>query len=219
MHEKETISDFENRLLTEHIDFFSPLFPNRSDFFVFLQTIVFHRGNNRPLRMLNHAKRLMNLSDQMSSHILNHKDLSILFIVSAIESVSKQSYRYIETQKQMVLIQFFEKYLSEDEQNFIRNKNKISIDNDYKYWSEITLEQFSLLLLTVRNFVVHEGIYWNMSFKMNGISQINCIESKINKDGPKIEVSYDIGITFEELREMVIKGLIRMIEHEIERTI
>jgi hypothetical protein len=109
---------------------------------------------------------------------------------------------------------FFEKHVSTDDQEIIRTGIKISdnrIPNDYK----ITMERFSMLLVSVRNLVAHEGIYWNLQFIQEEaeerIPTVNRFSAKPDKNSPPSKVVFTTTMKFSEIRDIFVKSYIHFI--------
>lgn len=85
-------------------------------------------------------------------------------IVTCIESIFTLSNKGI--QKQQMIIDFYENYIEEEDKKLIQDNilvlNRV---DEFSCLKNIMIEQFALLLISIRNTVAHEGIYWNLSFK------------------------------------------------------
>lgn len=175
-------------------------------------------NNLIPRRMINSVQRLISLADDIEQVRPGKKDLSIFFLVTSIESVYTLSSSPFNN-KQGLLIDFFSNYLVQEEQEYLFNRIKILSDGERQmYVSPISAENFALMLTGIRNQVAHEGNYWSFNFKKKeNSSDIMCLfSSKLKKDEGSREITYQIGITYEILKDFCIKGLVRYIENYYE---
>lgn len=176
-------------------------------------------NNLIPRRMINSVQRLISLADDIEQVRPGKKDLSIFFIVTSIESVYTLSGSPLKNNKQGLLIDFFSNYLVQEEQEYLFSRIKILSDGErHVYINPISAENFALMLTGIRNQVAHEGNYWSFSFKKreNNTDIICLFNSKLKKDEGLREITYQVGITYERLKDFCIKGLIRYIENYYE---
>lgn len=120
-----------------------------------------------------------------------------------------------------MIIDFYENYIEEEDKKLIQDNilvlNRV---DEFSCLKNIMIEQFALLLISIRNAVAHEGIYWNLSFKgeLEGDpNMVNVIKSKLKKDQGYEEITYDIGLKYTEFKRITIKGFISFINDYFEK--
>lgn len=198
------------QLYETHYEFFKEFFKDKKQLETFIREKLEYTQNNIPRRMINNTQRLCTLSDEMDRIRPGRRDLSIFFILTCIESLFKLS--NISMQKQKMIIDFYENYISREDKEMIESNIEIlNINRKPKFLTNVTIEQFALLLCSIRNNVAHEGVYWSFHFKAeseNNSQVINILNSKLKKDQGYDEITYEVGLKYSEFREITIKGLI-----------
>src|SRR5690606_25113268 len=98
-------------------------------------------------------------------------------------------------------------YLNQSDKELIENSISISSVRDDDYFIEnISISEFSLLLVSIRNNLAHEGIYWSFHFNDEDYSgqTLNIIKSKLVKDEGSREITYEVGLTYSKFRKACI---------------
>lgn len=206
----------DNELMKDHSVLFGKYFDSEEDLNAFISSNLAMSKYNIQRRSINNVQRLVTLADELTTMKPGKCDLAIFFFLSCIESI--YGFNDYKMQKQEMVIDFFGKYVSTDDQNLIRNGIMIAGENttyDYK----ISMERFSLLLVSVRNIVAHEGVYWNLHFvheeEEERTHMMHSFLAKPDKNSPPRKVLFTNKLKFSELRDILIKGYIRFIkEHE-----
>lgn len=211
------MEDINREYYKKHFEFWGEFFDDKKELEGFIYEKV-EFEDNIPKKMINNVQRLCDLSDEMDKIRPGRKDLNIFFIVACIESLFVLSNEKIK--KQQMIINFYENYIDEEDKRVIED-NILILNSDQKICSteKITIEQFALLLYSIRNIVVHEGIYWNFSFKgelEEDFDVINIISSKLKRDEGYNEVTYSVGLRYSEFRRITIKGFISFINDYFE---
>ena len=215
------MSDMDKNLAEEHKELFAPFFEDGSDLDRFIWDILNFKSDFAPRRMLNTVQRLVTLSDEMDTIRKGRRDLSIFFLVTCIEAL----YTFLpeheqRIQKQEMVIKFFENYLNQSDKELIENSISISSVGDDDYFIEnISISEFSLLLVSIRNNLAHEGIYWSFHFNDEDYSgqTLNIIKSKLVKDEGSREITYEVGLTYSKFRKACIRAFINFISDNFEK--
>jgi hypothetical protein len=212
---EEEQEQIENRLIIEHRKLFGGYFKSEEELNSFIKRNLGNSKDNIQRRTINNVQRLVSLADELTIVKPGKWDLAIFFLLSCVESI--YGLNGLQMQKQEMVIDFFEKYVSADEHDFIRKSIMIAGETvPYDY--QITMERFSLLLISVRNLVAHEGVYWNLQFIHEEADRIPIMHSfiaKPDKHSPVSKVLFTTTMKYSELRDIFIKGFIRfIIQHE-----
>ncbi|HZK54820.1 MAG TPA: hypothetical protein VFC84_11580 [Desulfosporosinus sp.] len=202
-------------LFRSHRTFYGDYFKDEFELDKFILGKLNYQASPVPRRMINTVPRLISLANEMDIIKPGRRDLSIFFIITCIEAL--HSLQLIRMQKQEMVIIFFEKFLSlEDQKKIIDNVKILSVNREYKWFDSITMEQFALLLCAIRNNVAHEGIYWSFTFKgesEDAFKVVNSLKSKIIKNQPYNEISYEVGLSYSEFLLICMRGFINYINH------
>jgi len=209
-----TIMNKETKILYElHKSFFKSYFQNEEELERFLLEKITCSKDDIPRRMINTVHRLVVLSDDMIKVRSGSRDLTIFFILTCIETL----YTLVpdlKMKKQDIIIDFFEKYLCENDKEKIQTKISILVDDhDTPSLEDPSIEQFALLLIAVRNNLAHEGVYWKLHFEDESSedSMLHTFKSKLKKDGGFSDITYEIGITYKEFRLACMRAFINFI--------
>lgn len=207
-------------LFERHRNFWGPFFSAEEELNKFILEKLDYTENLVPRRMLNSVQRLVTLADEIDIVRPGRRDLSIFFIVTCIESL----YQYIPKhglKKQEMIIKFFECFTSETDKMLIEQNIKILSVNEVIWNGTITMEQFALLLTSIRNAVAHEGNYWSFSFKDEDDEEeyrvLNILNSKLRKDDGYKVISYEVGLTYIQFREICIRTFINFLNYNFDQ--
>ena len=191
--------------------------------------------NKIDLRMMNNIKRFATMMDD----VRNKEEVKLFFLITCIESLYALANISNIDNKRMILKDFLENYLTENDQVIFTNGMKHSIADD-KYINDVRmldLSEITDLLNELRNKLAHEGIYGYFSFGNGEYPTLNVInlyegdeysqarkEIKELKKQSGIEIdleeykkkdkyrrTYEITITFDEMKHLLIKGMIKFL--------
>ncbi|MDJ0306632.1 hypothetical protein [Dehalobacter sp.] len=225
--------------LFDIVYFYKELIPNNKKLESFLVSIFKgeKNGPNKPRLMINNVMRLVSLADDIEQIRCGKDALKIFFLVVCIETL--YTIAQIDIKKHKMVIDFFEKYVIEEDRIFILDNVKRSLA-DYKYQvirekdeteqeynkrckeeldfsfnTEITVEIFAKILSEVRNTFTHEGDYWSFSLTESDypIQQIVKIEEQFNTG--KKERIYNIKMNYGQLRQIFLKGFVNFVDKAI----
>ncbi|WP_440117683.1 hypothetical protein [Paenibacillus sp. QZ-Y1] len=204
--------EIEDDLIKKHRQLFEKYFNSNIELEDFINKNLGDSKDNIQRRTINTVERLVALADELIVVKPGKWDLAIFFLLSCIESI--YTLNEYELKKQEIIIDFFENYISDKERRFLIKNIKIS-DERAPYNYEINNERFSLLLISIRNQVAHEGVYWNLHFieeeADERIPKLNRFFAKPDKNSQAKEVVFLNTMKFSELRDIFIKGFIRFI--------
>lgn len=209
------IDKIEQDLRAKHKKVFLPFFKDENELDTFITKILDFEGDLTVRRILNTVQRFITLSDEITFVSKGYTDLGILFLVSCIEAIYKLSYlEELKMSKQEIVINFFNKYVTQKDKEFIENSIRLLYEPKLKLSRNITLSEFALLLVAVRNIVMHEGVYWNLAFRPDGSdhNMVNIISAKLIKDSKATEITYYVGLTYSDFRAICIRSFLVFIE-------
>ncbi|PGB02045.1 hypothetical protein [Bacillus toyonensis] len=193
-----------------HKSFFKNYFEDEGELERFVLEKIAYQKDNIPRRMINTVHRLVTLSEEMRVVRPGSRDLTIFFILTCIETL----YNLVpdmKMKKQDIIIDFFEKYLCENDKCRIQKGISILLsDHNTPFFKEISIEQFSLMLTAVRNNLAHEGVYWVLHFREedSDVKMLHNLNSKLKKDEGYRDITYEIGITYKEFKLACMKAFI-----------
>ncbi|ETT53910.1 hypothetical protein BSK66_12545 [Paenibacillus odorifer] len=213
---EEEHKSIENELIRRHRILFSKYFNQDDELDMFIDRNLDTSKDNIQRRTINNVQRLVALADEMILVKPGKWDLAIFFFLSCVESIYTLNRSRLK--KQEMIIDFFEKYVTDEEQDSIAKSIMIA-DESIPYDYKITRERFSLLLTSIRNQVAHEGVYWNLYFIQEESEErtpiMNSFLAKSDKNSPARKIIFTNKMKFSELRDIFIKGFIRFItQHE-----
>lgn len=216
----------------ELVSFYERYLGNKEDAELFIVEIYTKttRDNNVCLRMMNNIKRFATIMDD---DVKNKIEVKLFFLLTCIESLYILVNNNSRLNKRDILEDFLDKHLLETDKHKIIEGIKHSIDDDCLCLTEITD-----LLCELRNKLVHEGVYGYFTFGDGKGSFLNCINLYVNeeykeakkeakeikkqtgividldeyKKNEKFMRTYDVSLTFEELRDILIRGMINFLK-------
>ncbi|MBQ8207526.1 MAG: hypothetical protein IJZ89_02190 [Clostridia bacterium] len=162
---------FEYEYYDEMIDLYKKYFLHTDNMFVFfIKVFKNDKTNKTPRRMMNQVQRFVSLANDIERIRPGKDDLILMFIRICLESLCNLSKENKST--------FFDNYpcfFSQDGCKYILENFKLtevnkSDDQDYNCFRsnnhscDISLNDFFLLIKSVRNQVVHDGVYGSMQF-------------------------------------------------------
>ena len=183
-------------------EFYSPYFSSEEELKEFIsecEDLGPDDERHRAKIMMHQGQRLITLANNSECMDIERAPLKLMFMLIATEAVSKMHDNYKESGlSKRYVINFFEKFTSEEEKEFILNNIEICRKND------TTLEDIIKTLYSIRCDVVHEGKYWGFDFANEKHGSI-----LTSGDGTQI---LRVTIHYEELRDIIIQSIIRAIE-------
>lgn len=165
--------------------------------------------DRRPLRIMNTIERLMSLEEDVV-RIRPREGLTLFFLVVCIESI----YVFSETDLKWKVTDFFTNHVAPtDQEDLIRGiQRSLSDDSIRERGRELSIETIARLISKVRNTFAHEGVYWTFHFAdEDRVPTLNIIKLKEASGEDEAEHSYEVTLTLEEFKSIVIRGCIRFL--------
>ncbi|MGM1047012.1 MAG: hypothetical protein ACQEXX_12810 [Bacillota bacterium] len=207
------------------VDFYSPYFS-----YVELENFLFRVYNYKidvvaetivPRVMINSVQRLVTLADDIEKIRPQKNALKSFFLVVCIESL--YSLARDKRKKYEMVIDFFENYISKEDQIYILERIERSFADDmfipgHEFNESISIEIFARIISEVRNIFTHQGDYWSFNFASfdpdTPVLQSIIVEEERSKG--KAKRLYEIRFDYDSFREICIKGFISYINKYIE---
>jgi hypothetical protein len=167
--------------------------------------------DNIPRRMMHQVQRFVKLAIDVEKIEPNADMFRIIFLNSCLDSIF-----YIANQKKDK-INFFENWVSIENQEYILNNFKICIDEDY-YSKEckLTIKEFHNVFYKLRNIAIHEGNCWcTQFFNENidcGLISVFYTEKNIFENSNDIKwYTIDTTLSFYEFIKIFVRGCVNFI--------
>lgn len=189
----------------ELIAFYSPFFPSIKETNSFINDChnLQNSGNPLAFNIMNNIERLIGLSDG-TRHLKKSKDaVQIMFWITCIESAMKLAEHSMSNKTEKV-IEFFETYILDEDKRVLEQK----IQYHNRTGEVITLNAIARMFYAIRNDYVHEGNFSAFQFALD--EDIN-VENKILLGIRRSEETFQIYITYTEMRGIIIRALINFI--------
>lgn len=204
---KFVIAVNDEELMSRLIVFFESFSEESEQLIVLIQDILLYKKSNVPRRMLNSVERLITLADDTEKIRPGKHSLKIFFFVVCIESL--YTLANINMNKTMMVIDFFDKYVSESDKvlikdSFQRNladekfhvhqkkdeteeqyKLRMSTVVDHTFNTQVSVEVFARVINELRNSFAHEGDYWGFHFAEGDHEVINTVVVAENHEESK----------------------------------
>ena len=225
------------------VQFYFDFFQNAGDLLEFLEKIFSfkkQKGANTPRLMINRIERFANILDDVNDKI----EVKIFFLITAIESLYSLSENKLADNKRKILNDFIVNYIGSVDQDQLISGIQYSIaDRGYSFGIEgrMNLSDIVDLLTELRNKMAHEGTYGYFSFPGDDVPLLNVLNlytgnefsearAKVKrlKERKGIDINtdqyknrkiyqrvYDISITYDDLRKIMIRGMINYTEQYI----
>lgn len=225
------------------VQFYSNFLQNADDLQEFLEKVFSYekiKDINIPRLMINRIERFANLLEDVKGKI----EVKIFFLITAIESLYSLSENKLSDNKRRILNDFIENYIGSVDQNRLINGIKYSAaDREYSFQQDgrMNLSDIADLLTELRNKMAHEGTYGYFSFPRDGVPVLNVlnlyvgnefsearakIERLKKRKGITVNLDryknrkiyqrvYEISITYNELRKIMVRGMINYTEQYI----
>ncbi len=204
----------DNELILRHKNLFRDYFKNETELEDFILVKLSFTGDNTPRIMINTVQRLVTLSDEMDKIRHDRRDLSIFFIVTCIHALYSLVPN-LKMKKQDMVIDFFDRFLDQTDRDVIEKGISISTDEELFYKDEISINEFALLMNSIRNNVAHEGIYWSFHFNPEDYDgrTLSIVKSKLMPDEGYRKITYHVGITYTDFRNACMKAFISFLNN------
>ena len=169
-----------------------------------------------PRRMLNCVERMVSAARDMEQ-IRKGKDIfKIIFLVTCAETIQNLRENTGRGKKEL-LFDFFTKYTSDTDKEYICNRFFYEEDNiasvDISFW------RFISVINEYRNCATHEGEYWDVCFNNeNGEDKTPLLISvcaQLKEKSPKTENIYQTTLSYREFEDTFIRTCITFIKNHI----
>jgi hypothetical protein len=151
--------------------------------------------------MMHQCQRLVSISDDIPRIRPHTEALRLLFLLMCAEHIAKLHNDYQgEGQSRAYVRRFFESFLSDTDRDALEAG---FVDHSQPLMPSLGLRDAVDMLYRVRCDVVHEGNYWNFSFRDGATPMLN------------IEPDVISHVTFEQFREMVVRGCISAVRDRL----
>ncbi|MCD4779130.1 MAG: hypothetical protein K8S27_01070 [Candidatus Omnitrophica bacterium] len=185
-------------------EYFLPVLNSEKDAKIFVKKA---RGNRNSRIIVHQCARMLYLADKI--HQQGRPAFDVLFFIIIAEAAAKIKFNYTgERDSKKYVYKFFENILNEEE------KDKLE-KSFIKYPSEklqkdayLSLKEVVALLYKVRCDIVHRGVYFDIIFFNDNPDDDNIIFQW------KIKQSVSPKISTNDLRKIILKGVIRACEIE-----
>lgn len=187
------------------IEFYEPYFSyDENKTRKFVKQAVDTRQKQNIRAIILQTQRLIYLADNVDKIKAGRGALKLLFLIICAEAVAKLCKNFEgEGRSEYYVKMFFQEICDHQDWNFL--SGAIITDKPGRP-SVLSSVEFVDFLYEVRCSVVHEGRYWEFSFKdKSKLGVPFCYFGKT-------ETTVVIGITYEELRDIIVRGAIRAIE-------
>ena len=169
--------------------------------------------NNTAKIMMHQTKRLVSISDQMQQIQEDYPLLRLLFLLICAENIAKLAEQFDKDGKSREFVQkFFRLYSIPKEQQRLGR----SFEDDVE--CPVGLEVAVDILYAVRCDIVHGGRYWGFSFSDGKRRMWNDdprSDELLKKNKKKKCDAIVVTLTFEELREIIVRSCIRAIQGKL----
>ncbi|NGZ99091.1 MAG: hypothetical protein CV089_23775 [Nitrospira sp. WS110] len=197
-------------------NFFEPHFSNQEEAASFVATCDPELNRDRQERinrdntltlMMHQTVRLVGYADQTPNLRPWYDPLRLLFLLVCAECVKKLHHRYKDDgQSKDHVRRFFADHVADDDKAILRNGISVQPPD------ELTDRQIVDILYALRCDVVHEGRFWGFSFATDDCPILN--PNPLAEDGRLV---LTVGITFTQLRDIVVRRCINAMKKEIGR--
>ncbi len=204
----------------EYIKFFSDFFEDEEKAINLLKTCYeMSEQDVRPRRIINNISRLISLGDELISLKPGRYGLAIFYWIVSIEAVSHIANRGEKERFKIKIIRdFFEKYINEADKEFLlEHIERAASDMREEASPKINLSIIATIFYNIRHDFVHEGIYSNFHFSSNNEERVlnSLVMKEYGKDVEE-ERTYYISVTYEQMRKIIINGLLNFLEKQMD---
>lgn len=178
------------------------------------------KGNLVPLRLANQLARVITFSDFCMAHKKGDRSVQIFYWMALIESIEYIYYPDKDSEKVdklSVILNFFRKYIStEDKEILLRNLRRSISDDRFGNTKELNIDIIARILYSIRNEFAH-GLEFHTSLfsDSNNDVWLETVKLREFKKDNKEERHYEMSITYRQLRSIIIRSFINLIEEEL----
>lgn len=179
-------------------EFYRPFFPSDDQVQGFIEACERQAPPNNVAKVLMHqAQRLVSISDDIQQIRPHNEPLRLVFLLICAEHIAKLYHGYsADGQSRKYVSIFFDEYLCDRDRRILCNSFVPIEDAPPR---PLPLGKVVDLLYEVRCDVVHEGKTWGLTFHDGVTSMVN------------VDPAVEIHLTFQDLRDMVVRGCISAI--------
>jgi len=202
----------------EYIKFFSEFFGDREQAIKLLRT-CYEMDNVIPRRIINNISRLISLGDEMISIKPGRHVLAVFYWIVCIEATSHIANHGAKVRDKIKIIRrFFAECIDEADQAFLLEHIERSLsDERAQNSSGLNLDIIATIFYNIRHDFVHEGNYSNFHFSQKNDERIiNSLTMKEHGKDKEEERSYYVLITYEQMRKIIIKGLLNFLKKKMQ---
>lgn len=182
--------------IQQWLNFYSPYFATNKelvDFVEQIEAIPIDDPMHRRVILMHQTQRLVSIAIDIDQIRPRKQALQLAFLIISCENISKLFHNYEgDMQSKHYVQKFFEVFLS------AQDKNRLQAGFTTNTMQIMKIREIIQILYDVRCDVVHEGRYWGFHFK---------------EDIPMLNTNPDVNvyISFNELRDIVVRGAINAI--------
>jgi phenylpropionate dioxygenase-like ring-hydroxylating dioxygenase large terminal subunit len=210
-----------NIINEDYVRFYTHWFNDKDKAMVFLERCYEKpKGNLIPLRLANQLARVILFADFCMNHKRGDRGVQIFFWMALIESIEYIYYPDKDSEKVDklgVILNFFRNYISaEDKEILSRNLRRSVSDDRFQNTKEINIDIIARILYSIRNEFVH-GLEFHTSLFSDSNKDVwlETVRLREFKKDDKEERNYEMSITHQQLRSIIIRSFINMIEEEL----
>lgn len=199
------------------IAFYSPFFPTVVEAEQFVDTCHARMAADpTPARVLHNVERLIGLADDVLTLKRGRDTHLVFFTIVCVEAIHQLANPDSNLSKLQIVVDFFTNWVSADDQADLQKYVTRSAADDR--WvgartAALSMEQVARIFNAVRNDFVHEGVAWNFHFgDADRTPTLNILELKEQNGEPEQRGIYEISLTGEEYRAIIVRGAIRLIQ-------
>lgn len=190
--------------MNEWLNFYLPFFPKETEARDFIEACEQLGPPNNTAKIIMHqTQRLISLSDDILK-IRPHTDsLRLLFLLMCAEHIAKLHDGFTaEGQSRKYVRMFFKDFLNDNDKQSLGAGFRDNSASAHRL-PTLGLDRAVDMLYGIRCDVVHEGEFWSFAFHDGKMSMVN-IDPDVITD-----------ITFESLRDIVVRGCINAINSKL----
>ena len=180
------------------INFYRPFFENEELARNFVENIEGYQPDDsmyRALIMMHQAQRLISIADDIEQIRPNKYSLKLMFLIICTENIAKQFEKFDDDGRSKEFVKkFFNNFTSPSDKQLLQSSFK-KLD-----YTNLTIDEISNILYTVRCDVVHEGKYWSFQFKHDGLPMLN------------LDPDVNVYISYEDFRNIIVRCCINAIK-------
>ncbi|MEQ7053794.1 hypothetical protein ABN764_24465 [Paenibacillaceae sp. P-4] len=203
----------------DYIHFYSNWFGSEDKAKTFLEK-CYEEGNLVSRRLANKLARVIIFSDFCMNNKKGNRSIQIFLWMALIESTEYIHFPEKDSEKVDklgVILRFFRKYVTQDDkEELLRNLRRSVLDDRFETQTEISIDIIARILYSIRNEFVHGMDFHTSLFsESNDDNYLETIKLREFKKDDKEERHYEMSITHQQLRAIIIRSFINMIESEM----